>query len=100
MGCATSKHTIDRLEDSVHVALKRDKKRGGNASIHYTPRAPHPLLMPKLSPNIIVDDSTMRLSCCESDEGGFNAETEAERVLYHTANHCDTIDPRDLRVKC
>jgi hypothetical protein len=103
MGCITSKHTIDpwRLEDSVHVALNRDKKKGGNAPINYIPRAPHPLLMAKQYPNIVVDDSTMKLSCCESDEGG--ADAEAERILELYANHCDTVDPRDLpstRVKC
>jgi hypothetical protein len=89
MGCAPSKHTIAtwRIDDSVHVALKRDKK--GNAPKHYTPRAPHPLLMPKKYPNTIVDDSTMKTSCCESDEF----------IIFHTASrHCDTIDPsRDLR---
>jgi hypothetical protein len=99
MGCATSKHNIGswRIDDSVHVALNRDKKKG-NAPKCYIPRAPHPLMMAK------IDDSTMVLSCCESDDGEVNAE--AERILYHTAHHCDTIDPRDLseakspRVKC
>jgi hypothetical protein len=97
MGCTTSKHTIDswQIDDSLHVALNRDKK---NAHKCYIPRAPHPLLMAEL------DDSTMKTSCCESDDGTVNPE--AERILYHMAHHCDTIDPRDLnqgksaRVKC
>lgn len=99
MGCASSKHTIWRIDDNVHVALNRDKKNG-NAPRQYTPRAPHPLLMPKRSANILVDDSTMKTSCCESEDNGETDRildhAEAERLLYHTANHCDTIDPRDF----
>jgi hypothetical protein len=78
MGCAASKHTIAtwQIEDSVHVALNRDKKNG-NVSKHYIPRAPHPLIA-----NSIVDDSTMKTSCCESED---NAESEF--ILHHHLSH-------------
>jgi hypothetical protein len=90
MGCTTSKHTIHSwgIDDSVHVALKRDSTKKGNAPKCYMPRAPHPLFMAKL------DDSTMKTSYHGSDDDAVNSE--AERILYHTAHHCDTIDPRDL----
>jgi hypothetical protein len=99
MGCTTSKHTIDswQIDDSLHVALNRDKKKG-NAPKSYIPRAPHPFLMAKL------DDSAMMLTCCESDDGEVNPE--ADRILYQTAHDCEAIDPRYLshgksaHVKC
>jgi hypothetical protein len=95
MGCITSKHTIDRLEDSMHVALKRDKKKR-NTPTCFVPRATHPLLVPKKYQHCVVDESTMTSASCNSDEL-FKANAEAERFLYHTAHHCDTVDPRDFQ---
>lgn len=99
MGCQTSKHTIGAwyLEDSVHVALSRDKKANGNAPKGYIPRAPHPLLVPKDS-STLVDDNTMKTHFCgyESEDASAYAELDAERLLFHTAHHDNIVDPRDI----
>jgi hypothetical protein len=94
MGCVTSKHIIFHLDDSLHVALKRDKKKDSAASRHYTPRAPHPLLVPKKLTNSMVDDSTTRTtSCYESDE---NAESEF--ILFHNDSNKDSREGKPTRV--
>jgi hypothetical protein len=54
MGCGSSRHTLDQVDDSVHVMLKHDKKvalkKGKDVNAGYKPRAEHPLLMkPKLA---------------------------------------------------
>jgi hypothetical protein len=78
MGCATSKDDINvesRLDDSVHVAFKRDAKRDakkGTAPKCYVPRAPHPLLEAKL------DDTTMKT--IESDSEVCEVNPEGERI--------------------
>jgi hypothetical protein len=96
MGCSTSKHIIGHLDDSMHVALKRDKKKR-NTPTCFVPRATHPLLVSKKNQHCDVDDSTTKTSTCESEEAACN-NAEFERMLYHTAHHCDRIDPRDFQV--
>lgn len=48
MGCGGSKHTLDTVDDSVHVMLAHDKKvakaHGEKPATGYVPRAEHPLL--------------------------------------------------------
>ena len=48
MGCGGSKHTLETVDDSVHVMLAHDKKmakkHGEKVNTGYVPRAEHPLL--------------------------------------------------------
>lgn len=51
MGCGSSKHVLETVDDSVHVMLTHEKKvaqkKGEKLSTGYKPRVPHPLLQPK-----------------------------------------------------
>jgi hypothetical protein len=105
MGCSTSKDAVDSpkyLDDSIHVALNRDKKKG-NAHACYVPRAPHPLLVSRQyqqqhSNSTITCESDEAASnvnstiTCESEEAANNDAEADERIMYHT-----TIVPRDFR---
>jgi hypothetical protein len=48
MGCGSSKHALERVDDSLHVMLVRDrkaaKKSGKEVASTYVPRAEHPLM--------------------------------------------------------
>jgi hypothetical protein len=48
MGCGSSKHALERVDDSLHVMLVRDrksaKKAGKAVESTYVPRAEHPLM--------------------------------------------------------
>ena len=48
MGCGASKHSLDNVDDSVHVMLTHEKKvalkKGEKVATSYVPRAEHPLL--------------------------------------------------------
>jgi hypothetical protein len=90
MGCSTSKDAVDSpmyLDDSIHVALNRDKMKG-NAHACYVPRAPHPLLV---SRQYQQQHSNSTITC-ESEEAASNDAESDERIMYHT-----TIVPRDFR---
>ncbi|KAI2491080.1 hypothetical protein MHU86_23490 [Fragilaria crotonensis] len=53
MGCGPSKHTLNTVDDSVHVMLKQDRKRQqstGQESHGYVPRPSHKLLEEKATP--------------------------------------------------
>jgi hypothetical protein len=54
MGCGSSKHTLERVDDSVHVMLAHEKKvalkKGQKAATEYVPRAEHPLLKAAAQP--------------------------------------------------
>jgi hypothetical protein len=71
MGCSTSKYTVDsrKLDDSIHVALRRDKKYKGDDVTCFVPRAAHPLwIQQKVYTQNAIDDSTINSSTCESEE--------------------------------
>lgn len=61
MGCGSSKHTLERVDDSVHVMLAHEKKvalkKGEKVATHYVPRAEHPLLQAKLPVAAEEDDA-------------------------------------------
>lgn len=81
MGCHSSKFV--EVDDSIHVMLHHhahDKSSSG-----YVPRQPHPLLVQK-SPSSAL--TIVETDAEESSEDAF--------LLFHTAHHNDTIDPRDL----
>lgn len=48
MGCTSSKHTLERVDDSVHVMLAHERKvamrKGEAVASAFVPRAEHPLL--------------------------------------------------------
>jgi hypothetical protein len=53
MGCGPSKHTLNTVDDSVHVMLKQDRRRQqttGQGSHGYVPRPSHKLLEEKATP--------------------------------------------------
>ena len=74
MGCHSSKFV--GVDDSIHVMLshaKVDKPA-------YVPRQPHPLLLNHASSTMETD--------VESDD--------LDSLMFHSAHHNDTIDPRDM----
>ena len=48
MGCGSSTHRLEQVDDSVHVMLAHEKKvamkKGERVATAYVPRAEHPLL--------------------------------------------------------
>lgn len=59
MGCASSKGTLQTVDDSVHVMLKHDKKvqqKKGETPHGYVPRAEHPMLKEKSKPIVAGED--------------------------------------------
>ena len=49
MGCSSSKHGLNNVDDSVHVMLKHDrKKQKAKGEVRgYVSRADHPLMKPE-----------------------------------------------------
>jgi hypothetical protein len=59
MGCASSKGTLQTVDDSVHVMLKHDKKvqqKKGEKAHGYVPRAEHPMLREKPKAIVAAED--------------------------------------------
>ena len=78
MGCGPSR--LDGADDSIHVMLSSEKKKkaqeqGKKPVQQYVPRKAHPLM----------DQAT---EAAENDN--------LDKLIYHAANHNDTVDPRDL----
>ena len=80
MGCRSSK--LLYADDSIHVMLSHADKHGKST---YVPRQPHPLLLEAVKQSLETDAETTE---------------EFDTLLYHTAHHNDTIDPRDLAEYC
>lgn len=81
MGCGSSK--LETTEDSIHVILAAEKKKqeeatGGETTIGYKPRQPHPKLQQAQS--------------TESENFG-----SLDKLMFHAANHNDSVDKRDLQ---
>jgi hypothetical protein len=60
MGCGPSKHTLQTVDDSVHVMLKHDKKvqqKKGLAPNGYVPRPEHPLMTPQTKPIVAAEEA-------------------------------------------
>lgn len=78
MGCGSSKHTLERVDDSVHVMLAHEKKmalkKGEKVATAYVPRAEHPLLQ-KARPSPVV--------AAEEDEGNNDALGDALKADQH-----------------
>jgi hypothetical protein len=75
------------------------KRKGDMKSYTYKPRQEHPLLKKKV---IATEDDTtieesLNLALEEESESEEKAKREAERLLFHTKHHCDSIDPRDVQ---
>lgn len=105
MGCHLSKTADDAVfhangvDDSIHAMLEREKRRAksrGEQPHTYVPPAPHPLLRPKviLASEEDDDDNTAKTSSFHKED---DSSGEIDRILYHTAHHCDTVDRRDLQ---
>eukprot|EP00977_Amphora_coffeiformis_P013926 scaffold3806_cov169-Amphora_coffeaeformis.AAC.2 len=78
MGCGPSK--LDGAEDSIHVMLSSEKRKkleekGKSTQQQFVPRKDHPKL----------NEAT------ETDEA-----ENLDKLIYHAANHNDTVDSRDL----
>jgi hypothetical protein len=77
MGCGSSKHTLERVDDSVHVMLAHEKKvamkKGEKVATHYVPRAEHPLLQSKAFVAAEEDDENDML------DKALKAETEEKQ---------------------
>mmetsp|Transcript_13192 Transcript_13192/g.17262 ORF Transcript_13192/g.17262 Transcript_13192/m.17262 type:complete len:112 (+) Transcript_13192:54-389(+) len=102
MGCNASKQfNAIYVDDSIHRMIVRDQKklaREGGGGSHYKPRQNHPLL----------DKANPDLSTCTETEAEENLKDNLSSqttivdkddtclLLYHSTNHNDTIDPRDL----
>jgi len=91
------------IDDSVHAMLEHEKrvakKKGEEVHYGYKPRASHPLLgkntaTPGSSTSCEGTDAEDSAVTLESSKA---SETEANTLLYHTAHHGDTVDPRDLQ---
>lgn len=67
-----SKNHLDTVDDSLHVMMKKDKKKrqkdGGSANAGYIPRAPHPLMSGPVAEEP-DDDSPAKCSkgCCSDN---------------------------------
>mmetsp|Transcript_19564 Transcript_19564/g.40537 ORF Transcript_19564/g.40537 Transcript_19564/m.40537 type:complete len:106 (-) Transcript_19564:1983-2300(-) len=92
MGCGQSKvnGSILNADDSVHRMIVHDQKarskKGESATdIHYKPRQEHPLLAEEGTA------ATKTVDVLDDKE----SKEEVDELLYHTAHHNDTIDPRD-----
>lgn len=101
MGCTASKQTVQsfgRIDDSVHVMLEHDKKvaqrHGVKCHQAYVPRKAHPLLKSSIQAEEEEEEKTVDDSFRDMNEE--QARQESERLLFHTKNHCDTVDERDL----
>lgn len=104
MGCNTSKQAVEGMhpDDSVHAALAHEQRIASlkGEKVHgYVPRASHPLLA--------GGGGGATIQASEEDEEEESAsvnsrqkleEEEATKLLFHSANHNDTVDPRDLEL--
>jgi hypothetical protein len=99
MGCQSSTLLVaSRIDDSIHAMLEHDRKmaekRGQPLATGYVPRQSHPMLKPVYcsEDDTTVEDS-LNMACDECQ-----MDVEAEQVLYqyHTKNHTNTVDRRDL----
>jgi hypothetical protein len=98
MGCQSSTLlAANHIDDSIHAMLERDRKiaakRGEPMPTGYVPRQNHPLLKPVYCSE---DDKTVEDSLNMACNEQFDLETE--QILYHTKNHTNTVDKRDLEV--
>lgn len=113
---------LSQADDSIHVLLSHDQKRSkrhGLAPRGYIPRAPHPLLVNRITAVELEDGNDTHATTDEAEEDDHNHSpirrkmraltkttqsepscpaSEAERVLWHVQNHCDTVDVRDIAV--
>lgn len=94
MGCNNSREIVHlpsgRIDDSIHVMMQKDKKRP-NGTHGFVARKPHPLLEASEDGDT-VDDAQ------NSEDEMRTKQGDLDRLLYHAKNHCDTIDPRDLKL--
>ena len=117
MGCTPSKssqqcvhHGGVVIDDSIHAMIAREKRHAkahGDAPLVYRPRAPHPLLQQQQyrkasavtitskeeeedAPTVVVSDDHSEHS------DAVPAADDIERLLFHSRNHCDTVDVLDL----
>ena len=124
LAAATDCSKLSQADDSIHVLLSHDQKRSkrhGQAHRGYVPRAPHPLLTPRITAveleeggndtHATTDEAEeeddrhhpptirqLRWNATNKNAESSGPASEAERVLWHARNHCDTVDVRDVSV--
>ena len=101
MGChlSTANAISDQLDDSIHAMYMKQarlaKERGETPKFSYRPAAKHPLLHEDSCDSRTVTLETE--SACRSFREDM-PEAEIQQLLFHTKNHCDTVDRRDIVV--
>ena len=97
MGCNNSKQFhADNVDDSIHCMIAREQKKKRRDGVesngsHFKPRQSHPLLVEESCSVTLEeqDDDLLVLGYERSD---------TDRLLYHSANHNDIVDPRDVEL--
>mmetsp|Transcript_12390 Transcript_12390/g.25694 ORF Transcript_12390/g.25694 Transcript_12390/m.25694 type:complete len:120 (-) Transcript_12390:280-639(-) len=106
MGCSSSKQDAFTQEDSIHHMITSDQKKrakeGKSTDVQYRPRQEHPMLATESSGHSKKNrDSSGHTATVEADDSiaalkaSTDSKKETERLLFHSANHNDSVDPRD-----
>eukprot|EP00523_Entomoneis_sp_CCMP467_P011043 CAMPEP_0168740528 /NCGR_PEP_ID=MMETSP0724-20121128/12034_1 /TAXON_ID=265536 /ORGANISM="Amphiprora sp., Strain CCMP467" /LENGTH=97 /DNA_ID=CAMNT_0008787983 /DNA_START=119 /DNA_END=412 /DNA_ORIENTATION=- len=90
MGCNSSKSlAFVEADDSIHRMIVHDQKKLATSVVAYRPRLEHPLLRDGAG---VIGDTV-----CLEEDGVLDESTkeETDRLLFHSINHNDIVDPRD-----
>mmetsp|Transcript_13748 Transcript_13748/g.17941 ORF Transcript_13748/g.17941 Transcript_13748/m.17941 type:complete len:121 (-) Transcript_13748:156-518(-) len=103
MGCNASKQVLmvnsNRLplDDSIHVMIVRDQKKLGNDNgkhnnfCQYKPRNLHPHIDWSEHTAITIEERQPAAALSKAE-----SQNNTYRLLFHSANHNDTVDPLDI----
>ena len=115
-GQSSNRPRLEKADDSLHCIIARDQKKrrqqgSSTSQVQYKPRQPHPMLQKRQEEQRMTlnDDPTDQPSSSSSRRQSSETRTtstsslptttvDADKLLFHTAHHNDTIDSQDLKL--